>query len=193
MNRITEGAGNAPTIREQVIYINNAVIEGTEYRLEEECGPGNRGHIRTSYGALVKGESLCEGYARAMKAVLDSMGITSVLVQGYYQEEDGSRKLHMWNYVQIDGKWYGLDATANDGMSGSSSQDTYLLADGSVMEAHHIPDGVMSPGGVCFTYPQLERSQTDNPDSGNTGTEEGGETSPDMGRSEEHTSELQSP
>ncbi len=181
VNRITEGAGNAPTIREQVIYINNAVIEGTEYRLEEECGPGNRGHIRTSYGALVKGESLCEGYARAMKAVLDSMGITSVLVQGYYQEEDGSRKLHMWNYVQIDGKWYGLDATANDGMSGSSSQDTYLLADGSVMEAHHIPDGVMSPGGVCFTYPQLERSQTDNPDSGNTGTEEGGETSPDMG------------
>ncbi len=150
VNGIIQGASGEASVREKVIYAHNAIIENTSYHLE------GGGHIRTSYGALVKGESLCEGYARAVKSVLDSMGVTSVLVQGVYKDTDGSENLHMWNYVQIDGKWYGLDATANDGMNGGSGSDTYLLADGSVMGKHHIPNGVMSGAGFKFTYPQPE-------------------------------------
>ena len=181
VNEIVQGAkSNAQSVREQVIYVHNAIIENTVYRLESNCSPGNGGHIRTSYGALVKGESLCEGYARAVKAVLDSMGITSVLVQGYYQETNGSRNLHMWNYVQIDGKWYGLDATADDGMANGAGSDAYLLVDSAVMGKHHIPDGVMSGAGFRFTYPQLAASDSEeggslggdeNPDTGSTDSE----------------------
>ncbi len=181
VNEIVQGAkSNAQSVREQVVYVHNAIIENTVYRLESNCSPGNGGHIRTSYGALVKGESLCEGYARAVKAVLDSMGITSVLVQGYYQETDGSRNLHMWNYVQIDGKWYGLDATADDGMANGAGSDAYLLVDSAVMGKHHIPDGVMSGAGFRFTYPQLAASDSEeggslggdeNPDTGSTDSE----------------------
>lgn len=169
INEIVQGAkGASQSVREQVIYVHNAIIENTSYRLESNCSPGNGGHVRTSYGALVKQESLCEGYARAVKTVLDSMGITSVLVQGYYQDTDGSRNLHMWNYVQLDGKWYGLDATADDGLGNGSGSDVYLLADSTVMEKHHIPDGVMSEAGFRFAYPQLETSSPENPDSGMT-------------------------
>ena len=168
VNGIARDAKKAGTVKEQVIAAHQAVIDSTVYRGEDNCSAGNKGHIRTSYGAIVKGESLCEGYARAMKSVLDTMGVESVLVQGYYQETDGSKNLHMWNYVKIDGKWYGIDATANDGMGGSSAADTYLLADASVMKAHHIPDGVMSDGGVRFTYPVLEGESGSSSDPGTT-------------------------
>ncbi len=166
INEIAQGAGGASSVREKVIYAHNAVTENTSYRLEDNCSSGNGGHIRTAYGALVKQESLCEGYARAVKTVLDSMGINSVLVQGYYLDTDGSRNLHMWNYVQVDGKWYGLDATIDDGMENGDVSDVYLLADSTVMGQHHIPDGVMSGAGFRFTYPQLETFQPENPDSG---------------------------
>lgn len=155
INSIAGEAKKAGTVKEQVIFAHNAVIKGTVYRGEDNCSAGNAGHIRTSYGALVKGESLCEGYARALKSVLDSMGVESVLVQGYYKEADGSKNLHMWNCVKTDGKWYAVDATANDGMDGTAQVGTYLLAEAPVMKEHHVPDGVMSPGGFKFTYPVL--------------------------------------
>lgn len=168
VNGIVQAAGGAQSVREQVIAAHNAIIENTAYVLE------GGSHIRTSYGALVKGESLCEGYARAVKTVLDSMGISSVLVQGWYQDTDGSKNLHMWNYVQVDGKWYGVDATTDDGMSGSpGGSSAYLLVDGSVMGQHHIPDGVMSEAGFSFSYPELEGGGSQGggtPDNGGAGS-----------------------
>lgn len=169
IDAIVQGARNkSQSVREQVAYVNNAIIDNTVYKLDTNCSPGNSGHVRTSYGALVKGESLCEGYARAVKVVLDELGIRSVLVQGSYRAPDGSDNLHMWNYVQVDGKWYGLDATANDGMKGGADREKYLLAEKAVMEKNHIPDGIMSGAGFRFTYPQLagvDTSDEGGPDS----------------------------
>lgn len=181
ISEIVKGAkGNSSSVREQVAYVYNAIIDNTEYRLDTNCDAGNAGHVRTSYGALVKGQSLCEGYARAVKTVLDAMGINSVLVQGNYRAPDGSDNLHMWNYVQIDGKWYGVDATAGDGMKGTVDSGKYLLADRSVMDANHKPDGVMSGSGFRFTYPQL---------SGSEGGSEGEEPEPDTGNTDGDTDE----
>ena len=181
ISEIVKGAkGNSSSVREQVAYVYNAIIDNTEYRLDTNCDAGNAGHVRTSYGALVKGQSLCEGYARAVKTVLDAMGINSVLVQGNYRAPDGSDNLHMWNYVQIDGKWYGVDATAGDGMKGTVDSGKYLLADRSVMDSNHKPNGVMSGSGFRFTYPQL---------SGPEGGSEGEEPEPDTGNTDGDTDE----
>ncbi len=183
ISEIVKGAkGNSSSVREQVAYVYNAIIDNTEYRLDTNCDAGNAGHVRTSYGALVKGQSLCEGYARAVKTVLDAMGINSVLVQGNYRAPDGSDNLHMWNYVQIDGKWYGVDATAGDGMKGTVDSGKYLLADRSVMDANHKPDGVMSGSGFRFTYPQLS-----GPEGGSEGEEQEPET--DTGNTDGDTDE----
>lgn len=172
INAIVEGAKKqSQSIRDQVVYVNNAITDGTQYT----AATGSNEYVRTSYGALVRGESLCEGYARAVKTVLDAMGIRSVLVQGNYRAADGSDNLHMWNYVQIDGKWYGLDATANDGMKGSTDSTRYLLADKTVMEQNHRPDGVMSEAGFSFTYPMLAGDSTEggavSPGEGDSGSE----------------------
>ena len=167
INTIVQGAQKqSKSVREQVIYVNNAIIEGTVYTSAD----GSNEYVRTSYGALVKGESLCEGYARAVKTVLDALGIRSVLVQGSYRAPDGSDNLHMWNYVQVDGSWYGLDATANDGMKGGTDSEKYLLADKAVMEQNHIPDGVMSGSGFRFTYPKLAGDNSDDTEGTDSGT-----------------------
>ena len=157
MDEILSGAekltpDDGKTIEEKKIkYVHDEIIFHTSYRLENSCTKGNAGHIRTVYGALVKGESLCEGYARAVKAVLDKMEIPCVLVQGGYQSKEDNMEPHMWNYVQVGDEWYGLDATMDDpqsplpGENGADGQERsdYLIVGGDVMDRRHVPDGVM--------------------------------------------------
>lgn len=64
----------------------------------------------TAYGALVGGKAFSGGYAMGIKYLLNSAGIMCDVVRG---TADGSP--HMWNIVYIDGKFYHLDSTYNDG------------------------------------------------------------------------------
>ena len=140
-------------VREQITYVHNAIAEKTGYKLENSCKPENIGFIRTAYGALVKGEGACEAYARAMKAVLDRLGIPCVLVQGLYRYTEERMELHMWNSVQLNGKWYGVDVTMDDSMGNSE----LLLAGDDIMGIHHFPSSVVSPVGREFSYPSLSQ------------------------------------
>ncbi len=56
----------------------------------------------TAYGALVTGDTVCKGYAMAWKVLMDRIGIPCLVVC----KGDGS---HLWNLVQLDGKWYHVD------------------------------------------------------------------------------------
>ena len=79
---------------------------------------------------------VCEGYARAFKVLCNKVGIPCVLVDG---DAGGP---HMWNYVQLDGAWYGVDVTWNDPSGGKPGAvsgcetDTWLL-----VGANTRPDG----------------------------------------------------
>lgn len=59
------------------------------------------------YGGLVDGKAICAGYALILQESLKYIGIKSQYVIGYIPGDDG----HAWNQVQIDGKWYNVDAT----------------------------------------------------------------------------------
>lgn len=61
-------------------------------------------------------EGCCVSYAKLTKLILDNYGITNELVSSIN---------HMWNFVQIDGKWYLLDTTWDD--SGEGSDESYFL------------------------------------------------------------------
>ncbi len=170
INEVAAGAGSLPAEEgkdpavQKVTYIHDELIWHTSYRMENSCMKENVGHIRTAYGAWVKGESLCEGYARAVKAALDKLGIPCILVQGGFRRTSDKTEPHMWNYVQLDNVWYGLDATADDPISSLPSEggidgferSDYLLAGNDTMSKRHVPDGVMSEANFEFQYPQLE-------------------------------------
>lgn len=147
---------------EMVKYVHDYIIDHTSYRLENACKAENVGFIRTSYGSLVKGEAVCEGYSRALKAVLDRLGIPCVLVYGVYMHGEDIPELHMWCEVEIDGAWYAVDATMDDprgsskkqGIDGYENQD-YLLVGKSCMDRRHYASGIMSPVEYEFTYPEI--------------------------------------
>ena len=147
----------------EIEYVHDAITNSVSYRLEDACKEENINLIRTSYGALVKGESVCEGYSRAFKTVLDRLDIPCVLINGAYVHADNSPELHMWCSVELDDEWYGVDVTMDDpinpnyslnGKDGFENHD-YLLAGSSVMNVHHYPSGIMSEAEFEFEYPMM--------------------------------------
>ncbi len=77
----------------------------------------------TAWGALVYYEAQCSGYARAMKALCDAMGIGCYYV---HADEYAMNPSHQWNEVCIDGNWYIIDVQGNDK---SGFRAFYLLSD----------------------------------------------------------------
>lgn len=63
----------------------------------------------SAYAALVKGRTVCQGYALLLYKMLDKAGIKVRIVSG----QAGGEK-HAWNMVSLDGNWYHIDATWND-------------------------------------------------------------------------------
>lgn len=87
----------------------------------------------TAYGALVKGDAVCQGYALAYKYLLTRAGIPSVVISS-------SSMNHAWNGVQINGKWYHVDCTWDDptpDVAGYCRHTYFLLSDTSFPSNDH--------------------------------------------------------
>lgn len=145
-------------VKEKVEYVNSYLAEtvkygyGTVVEGDRNVDTEKAAFIFTSYGALVNKESVCEGYAKAFKAILDRLGIPCVCVQGYADGgADGTYEPHMWNYVQVDGHWYMVDPTYN-----SSSGKQWFLCGGEAMTSTHLEDGSVSSSGYKLKYPALK-------------------------------------
>lgn len=65
--------------------------------------------IHSAYGALVEGDAVCDGYAKAYQYLLYKVGIKAHLATG--TTNSGG---HAWNLVQLDGDWYYTDPTWDD-------------------------------------------------------------------------------
>ena len=72
--------------------------------------------IYSSYGVLINGRAVCEGYARTTALLLKLLDVDVELISGDAKGEmaGGSDLGHMWNQVCIDGVWYHYDATWDD-------------------------------------------------------------------------------
>ena len=152
----------------QLREAHKLIALGSVYRLETTCTPGNEGHVRTPYGTFVKGESLCEGYSRAFKAICDELGIPCVLVNGVYRHAETRQELHMWCHVQLDGKWYAVDQTFDD-VNGKKPDysvqvgdlynydytEDYFLKGSAFMNTNHATSPFKSEAEYAFTYPEL--------------------------------------
>ena len=159
------------TTVEQLRVAHAQIALSTVYRLETTCTPGNEGHVRTPYGVFVKGESLCEGYSRAFKAVCDELGVPCLLINGVYRHSETQQELHMWCYVQLDGEWYAVDQTFDDvnGTKPWQSVQTgeeynyeytedYFLRGATFMNNNHATSPYKSEAEYPFTYPELTNS-----------------------------------
>ena len=91
------------------------------------AGSGNRNHRDNAWGALVYHEANAKGYARAMKALCDAMGVGSYAIAA---NNSSSLKDYMWNTVLINGEWYIVDVFCD---ASNGAYITYLISDSEYM------------------------------------------------------------
>jgi hypothetical protein len=147
VNEIVNNAKKSTDEVEQIKSVNKQIIDKVTYTFDGTL-------VHNPYGALVNGQAVCEGYAKAFKVVMDKLGIECLLVQGYADSAgDGNYQAHMWNYVKLDDRWYAIDSTWNDGEN--LPEDGYLLLGSLSFNEDHAADGVISAVQYEFTYPSL--------------------------------------
>lgn len=124
----------------------------------------SKDNIYNVYGALINNECVCEGYAKALKYLLDGLGIESTLVIGKAQNSQGDSENHAWNYVKIDNNWYAIDSTWDDpvvigwGTIGNDIKYKYFLKGSNKMNEDHFPSGRFTENGKLFKYPNINNS-----------------------------------
>lgn len=141
---------------ENIKLVHDYLIETIDY--EETLSESN---IYNIYGALINKRSVCEGYAKAFKYLMDSIDIPCVLVAGKGTNSQGNTESHAWNYVQLEENWYALDCTWDDpiiiggGKLNNSSKYKYFLKGEKEFNETHFPNGQFTENGKIFEYPKL--------------------------------------
>ena len=135
-----------------VVDIHSYVVDQLTYN-----SAGDVSGIRSVYTALCGDKNVvCEGYAKLFKVICDKKSIPCIIVTGKAGTGSDPKENHMWNYVQLDGRWYLVDCTWDDQSGGMETN--YLLAgtdtDGfnsTKVGASHDPSGL----DTGFSFPAL--------------------------------------
>ena len=154
-NEILRGAVGSDY--DKIKYVHDWIVDNVEYETTI-----SKKNIHNIYGALIENEVVCGGYAKAFKYLLDELNIPCIIVQGVATNSDGVTENHAWNYVKLNGKWYGIDTTWDDpvieGWSSilyTKNTTAYFLKGANSLFTDHTENGAFSEGGKIFNYPTL--------------------------------------
>lgn len=135
--------------------VHNYLIDNIEY--DQTISKPN---IYNICGALLNRVTVCEGYAKSFKYILDNIGIESMFVCGIGTNSRGETENHAWNYVKLDDNWYAVDITWDDpiliggGRLTDKYRYNYFLKGSNEFYKDHVEDGNIIEG-VKFYYPVL--------------------------------------
>lgn len=102
-------------------YINDKMSEYEKeqaiinYMIEHISYGDSANHSGDIYGGLILGKVVCGGYADTFAWLANAAGLNVLTVQGKAYGDPKYRPEHAWNLVQLDGKWYQVDVTFEDG------------------------------------------------------------------------------
>ncbi len=100
----------------------------------------------TAYGALINGQSVCQGYALLYYRLALSLGLDCRIVAG--EAEAGElRQNHGWNVVRIDGTYYYMDPTWYD----SGNLEEYICRGTTDFPDHYSDDGFLQELNLATT------------------------------------------
>jgi len=107
---------NGLTDLEKVLLVHDYIGKNAYYQPDKKLIEDFYYHTLDS--ALLEGVTVCQGYTLAMTYILNRLGIECISCRC-------DEVNHVWNCVKIDGKWYHIDLTWNDGryVVGADSYD----------------------------------------------------------------------
>ena len=95
------------SLEQNIKNIHDYIINNTRYDTKKKSGKSQY-RSDSAYGVLYEGYAVCGGYADTMALFLNRMNIPNF---------KASSDMHVWNVVNIDGKWLNLDLTWDDPIS----------------------------------------------------------------------------
>jgi len=113
---------------EKEMFIHDYIVENCNYATRQTQDP----KVFTSYGCLVQGQAVCEGYSKSMQLLMCSTGIECRTIQGSRGNET-----HMWNLAHINGEWYHVDVTW-DGKEQMERYNYFNVSDEIIKKDHGI-------------------------------------------------------
>ena len=146
---------------DKIKYVYEYLIRNNEYVPESE----NNQNILS---VVENGQTVCQGYTKAMQLILNKMGIFCTLVNGRACGQEGvpdSEELanaqnvewggHVWNIVKCNGMYYNVDVTWGDAViklmsdDGTLSRDVemnyeFFLVDDPTLDDNHDPEPVVN-------------------------------------------------
>ena len=108
-------------------------------------------YARNIYGTLINRRAICEGYAKTYQYLAQSLGIDCLYITGFSKNQG-----HAWNYVKLEGEWYGMDVTWCDPQGSKNIKSyAYCMIDEETMKAGHesdVPYKLPECKGERFNY-----------------------------------------
>ncbi|ADU28269.1 transglutaminase domain-containing protein [Ethanoligenens harbinense] len=108
---LAQAAAKTDPVKKE-LALHDALVEKCSYNIDAANNPDAYPLAFTACGALAEGSAVCEGYAKALKLLLDSAGLHALYVTGT-ASSGGESGPHAWDFVYV-GKWYQVDATFDD-------------------------------------------------------------------------------
>ncbi|MGN0372351.1 MAG: transglutaminase domain-containing protein [Enterocloster sp.] len=146
------------TEREKEQYIHDFICANVRYdKLKKP-------YSHEIIGPLGQGVGVCEGIAKTVKILCDTLGIWCMIAVSDSNPEKKIKYRHAWNIVRINGTYYHLDATFDNslGRGGVPRFDYFNLDDSRIFRDH---EPVMYPVPACtdgdgFYYKEKKLSFT---------------------------------
>lgn len=141
------------------------VIACVEYIVRNATYAIDFTYNQNAASALCFGVSQCSGISRALKLLLDNLGVFCLFVDGDGINDRSEYEKHAWNIVRCAGKFYHIDATYMLGCNKSKKEPLfrkYLFYDDSLIANDHKWDKTWVPACTDNTKALTGDIKTDN-------------------------------
>ena len=132
--------GFAPPV--QILLLHDNLISKCEYDADAPFSD-------SAYGVL-QGAAVCGGYAEYFSLAAECCGIPALTVSGFCCQ-NGVYLPHAWNLVQLDGAWYHIDCTGDEGST--PQHDLFLCTDTEMLHGYRWEQTAYPPAdGTAYRY-----------------------------------------
>ena len=127
-------------------YVHDFICENVRYDKLKKA------YSHEIIGPLGQGVGVCEGIAKAVKVLLDALGVWCVIAICGNNPEKGIKYRHTWNIVKINGVYYHLDVTFDNtlGQDGKEIRYDYFNLDDRQIFRDHEP--LIAPAPACTDH-----------------------------------------
>ena len=129
-------------------YVHDFICENVRYDKLKKS------YSHEIIGPLGQGVGVCEGIAKAVKILLDALGVWCIITICGNNPDKGIKYRHTWNIVKIGGTYYHLDATFDNSLGkedqpGEIRYDYFNLDDKQIFRDH---EPLIAPAPHCTDH-----------------------------------------